>query len=385
MLGVGCTSAASPPTTIAPLPDLLVVATPDGAVVVYDGSLEEVVTFSPPDGSVYQQPTWLSSGRVVFSERSDTGDHALVAADVDTGAVVWRSSMDSSPFYFAPAPAGAEYATTSLRVNPGADLISELVDRDGVATTLDTASPFYTSWSPDGASIAINLPGDRLDVLAGEDRMTIVAESNGYQAPVWLEAGLVHLRDTDEGRYLAVWTNGRTRDIVAVDGAAIFVGSGSTVALKVANGPESEPGVQASLRAQTDESVEEGLFVLIDLATGSITEVTSDPTAVFQFDPGGERLLYATASLEDGLTWSIASGDETVELGSVRPNGEWVGTVVPFFDQYAQSTSFWSASGDRIAVPGVVDGRPVVVVYDLDGGEPTLIDDAVWASWYTKG
>lgn len=384
MLGVGCTSVASPPTTVAPPSDLLVVATRDGAVVVYDGSLEEVATFSPPDGSVYQQPTWLSAELVVFAERSDVGDHALVAGDVTTGAVSWRSTMDTPPFYFAPAPSGSDYATTSLRVNPGADLISELVDRDGIATTLDTASPFYTSWSPDGASIAINLPGDRLDVLAGEDRMTIVPESNGYQAPVWLEAGLVHLRDTEEGRYLALWEDGRTRDIAAIDDAAIFVGSGSTVALKVANGPESQPGVQASLRTQTDQSVGTGRFVLIDLATGSITEVSTEPTAVFQFDPTGERLLYATASLEVGLTLEVFEDGESIEIGAVRPNPEWVATVVPFFDQYAQSTSFWSASGERVAVPGVVDGRPVVAVYGLDGGEPALVDDAVWASWYTE-
>ena len=55
--------------------------------------------------------------------------------------------------------------------------------------------------------------------------------------------------------------------------------------------------------------------------------------------------------------------------------------VAPEFDQYDQSVSIWSPSGDRIAYPAVQDERLVVVVEEVDGSGVDTIDDTTWASW----
>jgi hypothetical protein len=293
--------------------------------------------------------------------------------------------MESSPFFFAPAPAGADYATTSLRNNPLGGLIAELIDRDGIATTLSEESPFYTSWAPTADSIALNLPGDRLDIWMNAEAETIIEPAIGYQTPVWLDRGLVVVRDVGDTRYLSVWSEGEFEDIGIIEGSAAFVGKGHRIAIKTNGGQtDSESGgIQAGLRIQTVPTIPTNRLVTIDLDTGDIQTVTTEPTAMFQFDPDGERLLYGEASLDVGLTWSIWEDGATEELAGYRPNPQWIGELVPFFDQYAQTVQFWSASGDRVAFPAVVEFEPVVIVYDLGTGTETTIPDALWLSWAT--
>jgi len=361
-----------------------VIATTEGSVVVLDSRLEEVARFDPPDGSAYRQPTWLDRDTVVFAELSEVRDFSLTAVDVESGETAWRSEMTSSPFFFAPAPLGSEYATTSLRNNPGADLISELIDDAGVAVELATESPFYTSWEPSGERLAVHVPGRRVDIIDGAMTQTIVEPSNGFQTPVWLDDGLVLLRDAEAERFLSIWNDEEFRDMAVIEGAAIFVARGTRVAIKTTGSDdtrEDSDAVQASLRVQELPTLPTERLVVVDVVSGSIDPVTAEPTAVYQWDAGGDRLLYGVASVENGLTWWVWEAGASTELASFRPNRQWVGELVPFFDQYAQSVQMWSSTGDRIAVPVAVEGRAEVAVIGIDGSEPTLIPNALWASW----
>jgi hypothetical protein len=80
--------------------------------------------------------------------------------------------------------------------------------------------------------------------------------------------------------------------------------------------------------------------------------------------------------------WSDGQ-DEVIESFTVQP--QWFGTLVPFFDQYAQSVQFWSSSGDYIGYPTVIGTDPFVILVPLDGGESVMIPDATWSSWDPKG
>jgi hypothetical protein len=382
-VGAACTATGDTSTTTAPEPlmDRLVTATSEGEVVVYSDSLDEITRFTPVAGSLFRQPTWLDRDTVVFSELSATRDYSLTAANASTGETVWRSAMTSSPFFFAPAPSGSPFSTTSLRNNPGADLISELIDPQGMATELGTESPFYTTWSPSGDRIAIHIPGRRVDVVAGDVTETILEPSNGYQTPVWLDRGLLMLRDTDEGRWLTLWNDGVFSDVAEIDGSAIFVARGSMVAIKTTGEESDGSGVPASLRTQQTPTIPSEQLVAFDLDAGTFDIVTTEPTAVYQWDPTGTRLLFAEASFERGLAWSIWEEGNTTELAAYRPNRQWVIELVAFFDQYAQSVQFWSPSGNRVAVPVSVGGEPSVAVMPTDGSDPVLLSDAVWSGW----
>ncbi|MFV1999752.1 MAG: hypothetical protein ACC654_05230, partial [Acidimicrobiia bacterium] len=274
--------------------DRIVVSTVTGGVAVYDATGAEISRIDPPAGYAYRQPTWLDNATIVFSEVSDSGDHSLTAAEAETGDVVWRAAMETPPFYFSPAPAGSPYATTSLRNDPsGAGLISELIGRTGDVAPLSDESPFYTSWSPDGASLAIHIAGRRLDVRRGGETETILSDTGLFQTPVWLDRGLVTLRTVEGTQRLVSWREGSFTDIAEVDGPVGFVASGDMIAIQATERPDAG-SIAAGLRAQLLPTVPGGRLVVIDLATGSLQTVSSELALVYQWDQRGEALLYAT-------------------------------------------------------------------------------------------
>ena len=377
-----CTTAtldATTTTTVpAPADDRLVVATTEGSIVVYDDSFEEIARWDPPERSTFRMPTWLSGNRVVFSEASEIGDHSLIAGDPVTGEVVWQVEMSSSPFYFAPAPAGSPWDTTSLRNDPQGGLIAELVDSDGEVTEMGREAPWYTSWSPDGQSLAVHVPGSRVDIITGDSTETILEPSGGFQAPAWIERGLVLLRDEGTNRFLSIWSDGEFDDIARVQGSAVFVAEGDKIAIRVSGDGEEPSGVQAGLRAQELPTIPADRVVAIDLESGAIDTVTAMTSALFQWDPTGERLLFATADT-DGLTWQIWTDGATETLGTYRPNLQWVTDLVPFFDQYAQSVQFWSRDSQRVVLAPHTSGGVFTGEADAwPSNEQSL--NAVWIS-----
>lgn len=382
-------SACQPSDEPAPQdigPDRVVVATTDGAVVVHaaDGSM--LVRVDPPDGSVLRQPTWLDPSSIVYSEVSATGGHALTAAAADTGEVLWSASLDTSPFYFSPAPAGSRYATTSLRNNPsGAGLIAELVGHDGEVEQISTDSPFYTAWKPDGAELAIHITGIRLDVSNGVEEQTIASPTGLFQSPAWTEEGLVLLRTEGGEQTLAMWNDEEFLDIARLDGPAGFVASGDRIAIQAAE--RSDPdAIQAGLRVQEIPVIPNGRLIVLDLTNGTTQSVTNSRTLMYQWDQAGDRLLYAMVPQSSSpLEWHLWENGTSVEIADFDPQPGWFGSFVPFFDQYAQSVHMWSPSGQQIAYPSVQDGEPVVVLHILDSADPIVIPGAVWASWEPVG
>ncbi|MDK1016881.1 MAG: hypothetical protein QGD91_00680 [Actinomycetota bacterium] len=140
--------------------------------------------------------------------------------------------------------------------------------------------------------------------------------------------------------------------------------------------------IAAGLQAQILPTVPGGKLVVIDLATGTMRTVSSKLALIFQWDHSSGNLLYATLGDEPlSLTWNVWSERSNVEIVSFTLQPPWFRNLVPFFDQYAQSVQFWSASGNHIGYPAVVDGQPVVVIQHLDGSDPVLISDAAWVAW----
>lgn len=202
-------------------PNRVVVATADGAVAVHLADGVQLTRIDPPDGSILRQPTWLDPSLIVYSEVSTTGNHSLTAADSDTGKVLWRAGLDTSPFFFSPAPAGSPYATTSLRNDPtGAGLIADLIGQSGEVEQISTESPFYTAWKPDGTALAIHITGIRIDIAEGADTQTIGSPTGLFQAPAWTDGGLVLIRTEGQEQTLALWNDGVFRDVAKVDGPA---------------------------------------------------------------------------------------------------------------------------------------------------------------------
>jgi hypothetical protein len=374
--------AAATPLASTTDQDRIVVSTITGAIAVYGVTGEEISRIDPPEGHFYRQPTWLSSDTVVFSDVSDIGDHALVAADAESSDVVWRVDMETSPFYFSPAPSGGPYATTSLRNNPtGGGLIAELVDHSGTVSTLSMESPFYTSWSPSGNALAIHIAGQHLDVYRDGETELLLTETGLFQTPVWVEKGLVTLRTVSDVQRLAIRDEGSFTDIAEVAGPAGFVASGDLVAIQAAERPDAG-SIAAALRAQTISTIPGGKLVVIDMAKETLQTVSSELALLYQWNPFGTSLLYATVGDNPGsLVWNVWTKGQSVEKEPFALQPGWFSNLVPFFDQYAQSVQFWSSSGDYLGYPAVVGTDSVVVIEPLDGAESVIIPDAIWSAW----
>jgi hypothetical protein len=294
--------------------------------------------------------------------------------------------METPPFYFSPAPAGSTFATTTLRNDPsGAGLISELVGHLGEVTPLSSESPFYTSWSPEGESLAVHIPGGRLDVRRTGGTETILSDTGLFQTPVWLDRGLVTLRSVEGIQRLALWSDGTFTDIAEVEGPVGFVASGDMIAIQATERPDAG-SIAAGLRAQLLPAVPGGKLVVIDLEAGTQQTVSSELALLFQWNQSGEALLYATLGDEPlSLAWNVWSDGRSVEIKSFTLQPPWFRNLVPFFDQYAQSVQFWSLSGEYIGYPAVLDADAVVVIDSVDGTEFVVIPGATWIAWAPSG
>jgi len=366
--------------------DRIVVSTITGAIAVYGFTGDEISRIDPPDGHFYRQPTWLDVETVMFSDVSDDGDHALVAADAESADVVWRVEMETSPFYFSPSPSGGEYATTSLRNDPtGGGLIAELIDHSGTVSMLSQESPFYTSWSPSGNALAVHIAGQHLDVHRDGETELLLTETGLYQTPVWVESGLVTLRTVSDVQRLAIWNEGSFTDIAEVAGPVGFVASDGLVAIQATERPDAG-SIAAALRTQAMPTIPGGKLVVIDLVSTEIQTVSSELALVFQWDPTGTSLLYATlADSRGSLVWNVWTDGQSVEKEPFALQPGWFSNLVPFFDQYAQSIQFWSSSGEYLGYPAVVGTDPVVVIEPLDGAESVIVPDAIWSAWAPSG
>jgi TolB protein len=389
LLGAGCQGSATGTTTTTTAAvdtateaavESLVVATTAGDVVVHDvsGSAIERLASSPEGG--HRQPVWWGDDAIIATRTSGDG-HALVAFSATDGSTIWEAPMASPPFYYLPSPEGSEWATTSLRNDPGGGgLIAELVDASGTVEQLSTASPFYASWSPDGTRLALHTGGARLGIWDPDRIETIASPTGLFQAPAWTGSGIVTLRTVADGQALSLWSEGGFEDLALIEGPVRFVATTSRVAIQAAG--RGDPG-GVGVRAQARPELPAGRLLVVDVRDGSVSTIEDVLTPMFQWDPSGRKLLYAT--FDDGeslrFTWHVWDDGEIVDHASFEAQPAWFRDVVPFFDQYAQSMRMWSPSGERFAFPEVVDGRNVVTVQPVDGSPPFTIDGAIWAAF----
>jgi hypothetical protein len=365
----------------------MVVGIVGGEVRVVDAQGTTIASAVPDAGAAYRQPVWTSDGSILASFASVADGPGLVALDASVGGIIWRSPMETPPFFYLPAPSASADATTSLRNDPaGNGLVAELVDRSGQARPIASVSPFYASWSPDGAALAIHGEGTYVDIRDSSGTRTIVEPSGVFQAPAWIDDGLVTLRTTGAGQVLSVWNDDNFRDIASVSGPVRFAAAAGRVAIQSIGETEID-GVQAGIPSQDLATIPGGRLVVIDLETGAIDTVSSVLTPLFQWDPSGERLLFATFDSEAELefTWKVWEDGTVTDGVSFRAQPIWFRDVVPFFDQFVQSVSLWSPDGSAYAYPEVVDARPVVSIHQLDGSPPLVVQNATWVSWFVPG
>jgi hypothetical protein len=386
-VAAACTTASSTTTvdrattTVAvPEPAVLIVGEPAGGVAVVneDGTVTE--RFDPPEGARYSQPIWASPDTIVYAQVA-AGNSRLEAIRIG-GGIVWSVGLDTPPFYYLASPDSERTTVVSLRNKAAAPgLVIEQISSKDRPRTVSEEAPFYASWHPDDGRLASHIGDSRIDITDATSE-TIDTDASGFQAPIWLASGLVTLRTDGSDSYLTRWGEDSFTNIAKVRGSARFVGASNSLAI-VTGGDIETGGIQAS--AQAIPTISSGVLTVIDLEEGSFTSVTSDPSPMFQWDPAGEQLLYATF-VDDpipALVWHVWKDGEVTDFEPFVPEPSWFGTVAPFFDQYAQSISLWSPDGSAFAYPALVDGEARILVQPVEEANPLDIAAGNWVAWST--
>lgn len=270
-----------------------------------------------------------------------------------------------SAFYLYPSPCGR--FLSHLSTSPlGLELaVCDLTSGD--FHVIERGQPLFWSWSPDSSEIAVHV-GDRVVVTdpIGTPIRTLTEEAGPFVAPWWLPGGsVVHAEDN---RVVGTGIDGETTTIV--DGC-----SG-----RFSLDPEAH---RLAYITDGTGAYDNGRLVIADLLSGTTTEVGTAPIAGFFWSPDGRRLA-APEMVDDGrLRWSIVDDAGTTKSPSFRPTPDWVMSVLPYFEQYAQSHGHWSSDSGRLLAPAVNDdGNAGAIIHNVETPQETdWIPDLRLAWW----
>ena len=334
--------------------DQVYVAAPDGSGA--RSLTQRVIGLSADPGWTFRWPTYSQDGRrVAFAGYRSRAGQLLSAAVIVTDlaqevTTVALESADLAPIYLYWSPDN-RHLTALLQHDQSLELY--LFDAVGQeqARRLLVGQPLYWSWAQDGKSLAVHLgdatsntdPGwvGLLHLDSAAQREERFSDTPGaFRAPAWSPNG---------GRLAYAALGGGTSIVTVRDAAGqqtrlasgandvVFTWSPDGMWLAFAFGV---PGGR-------------GLYQGVEVARADGSDrhrVTQEPTAAFYWAPDSVRLAFlGIDSSMRGLAWSVvnADGKGARTLASFVPSDDFA-FQVPFFDQYAQSTTLWAPDSHRL-------------------------------------
>jgi hypothetical protein len=376
-------TTAAPTTTIAPGEpvDRLLIVDPAGNIITTDRSGESIesITEDAGPGAGYFQPTWSPNADSIVVSRFSDGAFTLVNFDVDAGT---QSSVptDNNAFYVYWSPRGDRVGYLSTGSEGMGLSIAEFGD-DPSSNRVEMGAPFYFSWDPAGEGVAALIGQQRLELLdtAGGPPAAI-ANPGAFLNPAWTDAGLLYVIEIAGTDALVLGNPGDDFEVLArSNGMATFTApaSGDRVAVQSIGQPT---GISAAY--QSAPLLPLNQLVVVERATGAVEVVTEQPALAFFWDGAGEQLLVLDTNSDTGLfRWSVWADGELRRLADFLPARVYVETFLPFFSQYALSTTMWSPDGTAFAFAGNIDGVGGIYVQEVAGGAAVKVADGGWVSW----
>lgn len=341
----------------------------DGNVVLGDVDSKARVSVSEPvepgGGARAATAVWSAAGQWTawsVDYGGPDGVHEIRLHDEATDSTrVLAASLTA--FYLCPSPCGRYLS----HLSPG-PLGLELAVSDvatGELHLIERGQPLFWAWSADASGLAVHVERRVLIASLGDASPSLLSEHAGqFAVPCWMPGGSVVF--AADGRIVCGGADG------AITTLAERVGSG-----RFALDPEGRR------LAMADQFEDRQSLVVLDLLTGGEERITTDETVAFFWSPEGRRLAALVLASATELRWIVFDGAETVQLKPFRPGRAWLTTVLPFFEQYAQSHAVWSSDGKQlVAVSLGDDDRPGAFIQGVES--PFIVDrlpDAELAWW----
>lgn len=364
---------------------------------------------------VYLFPTWSpDSRRVAFvgvSGQADSHQAGLYTAPADGGsrAAVFTSTTQT-PFYLYWAP---DSQWIGFLAQAGDSMALMLGQSDGQASAreLGTGSPYYWAWSPDSQRLLVHVGGSARDA---QDAQLVILQRDqpgpsealksapaSFEAPQFSPDGQHALFAGTDGSsgdslFLADAQGNQARALLPYQGNIAFAWSpdGKEIASIVTAGDAGLPNYGPVWVSDTDG--------------GNRRQVTQDDALAFYWSPQSDAIAFLTVAGpnpgQSGLTGPRARGlaapgrqDQQLilrwqlvnvatksvrTLASFTPTQDFL-SVLPYFDQYARSLTFWAPDGRRfVYTEDAGNGTGSVWVADVTGKEqPTRVGDGTLADW----
>ncbi len=400
-------------------------------VVDAKGEHRVALTNDAATDQLYMYPSFsFDSQHVGFvSARGTQGrrEGALHVAPVTGGALRTLYQSDSEfPFYLYWSPNNEQVGFLAQSAD---DLSLLLGPIDGRAQPrkVETGSPMYWAWSPNGRTMLVHVGGSRQDsqdaqlslIQDEQQPQKISASPAAFQAPQFSPDGRAILyastQDANQDAlYLASAQGGNPNAIVTYTGAIAFAWSpdGAKIASLVtpddadlpvqgpifvgdASGQNRQPvtTVDAIAFYWSPDSKQIAYLTLVDPGQNSSRAANDLRLAMRRLTRAGRTAksgglgapLPQTFDIQ--LRWQIVTlADGMVRtLATFSPTDHFV-SLLPFFDQYARSVTFWSPDSQHLvyAQREGQDGGSIWVADTAQASTPRKIADGTLAVWSWK-
>lgn len=410
--------------------------------IVYVGNDFNIYTTDPAGGApqalttdgggdhAYNYPTWSPDNhRLAFVGYTFTNGNPqegalyTVSPAGENLTPVYKTT-ENFPFY--------------LYWSPNSQVIGFLANKDtshmalNIATSdiadskqeIDIGSPFYWAWAPDGSQMFTHVGGTKSD--NNDARLALLAPQGNnaphplqsapgaFQAPQW----------SPNGKILYSTQTGSDQTIALSDAVGTDVKTLATYKGRASFALSPDAGDVAYLLTDASTRLTHFGLVRVVAASGENTRVISqEPSLAFLWSPDSTKLAYLTVELGtnqsnfnfDADPPAIAStapeklfrapnsnqgGETRIQLhwniwdratNTSRIAATFVPTLsflntLPYFDQYANSTTFWSPDSQSL-VYTASEGNNKGSVYIADAvgtANPRKIGDGVIAYWSWK-
>jgi len=359
----------------------------------------------------YQYPTWSRKSNLlafvgVSGEGGTQGASDLYVANVDqeTSDKVYASESEH-PFYLYWSPDNENLSFLSTAASGQSFILQSVPAQGGDRAILDTGSPYYWSWAPDGNTMIIHTGAtnsatvEHMAFLQVDSQITedaLESSPAAFQAPAWSPDGsqilLSRLNDKKE------------KEIILMDGGGSIEKALGTFETSTSFAWSRDSQLVAYIagdRALTAGTI--GTMHVMDLTTSEDFFQDQDVMAFF-WSPNSKKLAYfkpfVSNSASEGGTDSsgqaqqrlllqlnvldVISG-ESRELFTFRPTDQFA-AILPYFDQYHQSTTIWSPDSNNLVLSFLTtENNPGIAIVAASGQlEPRLLAQGYLAFWSWK-
>ena len=392
----------------------------DGNVYVSDQSgnklsqlTKDAEATQSDDYNLYQFPTWSLDGTqlafVGTRTKSANTTAKIFVADIDADKVnEIYSSETEYPIYLNWSPDDANVSFISTSVG-GQSLILQSAPTDGgERTIIDTGSPFYWSWAPNGRTLITHAGGASTSTVPEhlsfiqiqdsgivEDGIDTVPAS--FQAPAW---------SPDGSHILMTRSEDDKNEIILTDGTGAYEKTLGSFEINTAFGWSGDSKKIAFIDgAQAMSAGTIGELNVLNIETDEKVSVGENVIAFF-WSPDGKKLAYYVPFMANSSGSGSGSGSgsnssaqqlilqlnmldvetrESRELFTYQPTEQFT-NILPYFDQYHQSNTIWSPDNNNLVLSFLdPDGNPGIAVVAASGQlQPRFLAQGYLAFWSWK-